>query len=71
MIIKLNVPSVYQCEGVTLVAGENEVDDKKAKKFMANKLVKADFDNGTMEEVRPKQGRKPKAESTESTEQAD
>jgi len=53
MIIKLNRPSVYQSEGLRLIAGENDVEAKAATRFMANKMVKRDFDSGVLEEVKP------------------
>lgn len=52
MKIKLNIPTVYECEGVTLVSGENEVPDKSAEKFMSNPLVKADIESGKVEVVK-------------------
>ena len=60
MIIKLNRPSVYQCEGLRLVPGENEVDNDQSKKFMANKLVKKDFTSGVLEAVKVTVKRAPK-----------
>jgi len=64
MIIKLNRPSVYQCEGLRLIAGENEVSADDAKKFKANKMVKRDFESGVLEEVKTaaKKPAAPKAE---------
>lgn len=44
MKIKLNRPSVYECEGVTLMPGDNDV--KNADKFLANKIVQADIAAG-------------------------
>jgi len=51
MKIKLNAPSVYQCEGVRLVPGANEVDDSAAEKLLKNPLVQADIKAGRLEVV--------------------
>lgn len=66
MQIKLNKATVYQCEGVKLVPGVNEVPEDAAKKLLANKLVKADIESGVLEVEKAKPGRKPNAEQTES-----
>ena len=51
MKIKLNAPTVYQCEGVRLVPGANEVDDSAAEKLLKNPLVQADIKAGRLEVV--------------------
>lgn len=48
MKITLNIPSVYECEGVSLKPGANDVADNVAKKFLANKLVAADIEAGKL-----------------------
>ena len=53
MQIELTIPTVYECEGVRLIPGMNEVADNDAlAKFKANKLVKADIEAGVI--VMPK-----------------
>lgn len=52
MKIKLNIPTVYQCEGVRLTPGYNDVKEGPAmERFMANPLVQADIEAGTVEIV--------------------
>ncbi|MBT8412479.1 MAG: hypothetical protein KJP02_11880 [Octadecabacter sp.] len=65
MQIKLNKPSVYQCEGVRLLPGMNEVDDAAAEKLLANPIVRMDLEAGTIETVEApkKRGRPAKAEA--------
>ena len=63
MKINLNIPTVYECEGIRLAPGSNEVDPAKAEKFLANPLVKADIDSGKLEIEKPKRGRPAKIET--------
>lgn len=65
MQIKLNKPTVYQCEGVTLMPGVNEVPDAKAEKLMANPIVRLDVEAGHLEtiEAPKRRGRPAKAEA--------
>lgn len=65
MIIELTVPSVYESEGVRLLPGKNEVDDKKAQKLLANKIVKLDIEAGKIVVEKAKPVRKPKSETVE------
>lgn len=62
MQIELTIPTVYECEGVRLIPGMNEVADNDAlAKFKANKLVKADIEAGVI--VMPKPAKvEPKTE---------
>ena len=48
MKITLNIPTVYECEGVVLVAGENEVDNNAAAKMLKNPMVQADVKSGKL-----------------------
>ena len=48
MKITLHTPNVYKSEGVRLLPGENQVDDKKAAKFLANKIVQLDIKAGKL-----------------------
>lgn len=52
MKITLNKPSVYECEGVMLLPGDNDV--KNADKFLANKIVQADIKAGIISLEAPK-----------------
>jgi hypothetical protein len=63
MKINLNIPTVYECEGIRLVPGTNEVDPKAAEKFLANPRVKADIDVGKLEVEKPKRGRPAKVQT--------
>jgi hypothetical protein len=65
MQINLNIPTVYECEGIRLLPGSNEVDEGKAKAFLANKLVQADIDSGKLEVEKPKRGRPAKKDLPE------
>lgn len=68
MKIKLNQPTVYQCEGVRLMPGENEVNADSLKRLKANKMVAADFKSGLLEEVKGSSAKaeEPKAKAEES-----
>lgn len=48
MKITLNIPTIYECEGVVLVAGVNEVDNKLAGKMLKNPMVQADVKSGKL-----------------------
>jgi hypothetical protein len=66
MQIILNRASVYQCEGVTLVAGSNTIDEADATALLSNPLVQADIENGVLvveQAEKPKVTRKPKTEA--------
>lgn len=64
MKIKLNQPTVYQCEGVRLMPGVNDVNADSVKRLKANKMVAADFKSGLLEEVKGSSAKteEPKAE---------
>lgn len=49
MKMKLNQPTVYETEGVRLMPGANDVDPKRAEKFLANKMVQADMKAGIID----------------------
>ena len=61
MQIKLTAPTVYECEGIRLLPGMNEIEEGAAlDRFKANKIVRADIADGLIEMPKP-QGRKPAA----------
>lgn len=65
MKINLNAPTVYECEGIRLMPGTNDIDEGKAEAFLSNKLVLADIDSGKLEVEKPKRGRPPKKDLPE------
>lgn len=46
--ITLNKPSIYECEGVIIIAGENTFESAEVKKLLANPLVQADIESGIL-----------------------
>lgn len=61
MKIILNQPTIYSCEGITIVAGENEIEESPSlTKFLANPLVMLDIDSKVIE-IEEKEVKKTKA----------
>ena len=46
--ITLTRPAPYQCEGVTLLPGENEVSEQDIARLTRNKIVRRDIDAGIL-----------------------
>ena len=46
--ITLTRPAPYQCEGVTLLPGDNTVPDRDVSRLVRNKLVRRDIDAGIL-----------------------
>jgi hypothetical protein len=70
MKITLTKPTVYECEGVVLMPGDNEVPLNKAKKLLENKIVQRDVELGTIvlyRDDKPLHLRKSKAKPAKKT----
>ena len=46
--ITLTAPSIYEYDGLTLLPGENEVDETAARKMLSNPTVKHAVDAGIL-----------------------
>ena len=46
--ITLTRPAPYQCEGVTLLPGKNEVSEQDIARLTRNKIVRRDIDAGIL-----------------------
>lgn len=46
--ITLTRPAPYQCEGVTLMPGKNQVPDDSVARLTRNKIVRRDIDAGIL-----------------------